>query len=196
VCSSVPGQTVHNGTVAVDDTNSGSGAPWTFSDSGSQSYDVSYSTAGDFTNTATLHQEPGYGGDIAAQATVHVNVYKLQVSKTASTSFTRTWSWTVQKSADQSALTLAQGESFPVNYTVHVSAASAASADSAWTVHGQITLTNPAPMDATVSVADIMPGGVGVTLTDDQDNPLPTSVTVPANDQLVVNYPVGRAAQR
>jgi hypothetical protein len=64
----------------------------------------------------------------------------LQVSKTAETSFTRTWSWNIEKSASTSTLLLADGQIFPVNYSITVNATST---DSDWNVSGQITITNP-----------------------------------------------------
>ena len=44
------------------------------------------------------------------------------VTKTASTSFTRTYSWTINKTADQTGLTLSRGQQFLVNYDVLVDA--------------------------------------------------------------------------
>jgi hypothetical protein len=68
------------------------------------------------------------------------DVDPLQVSKTATTSFTRTWSWNIEKSASTSTLLLADGQLFPVNYSITVNATST---DSDWNVSGQITITNP-----------------------------------------------------
>jgi hypothetical protein len=68
------------------------------------------------------------------------DVDPLQVSKTATTSFTRTWSWNITKSANTTTLLLANGQLFPVNYSITVNATST---DSDWNVSGQITITNP-----------------------------------------------------
>jgi hypothetical protein len=43
-----------------------------------------------------------------------------QVSKTANTTFTRTYNWKIEKSVDQDTLNLFEGDSQTVNYTVSV----------------------------------------------------------------------------
>lgn len=108
-------------------------------------------------NTATI-VETGQ----TANASVTVNCYELAVTKTANTSLTRTWTWTIDKVGDQSQLTLSTGQSFLVNYQVTVSATSA---DSAWAVSGNIAVNNPAPIDATLnSVSDAVSGGINATV--------------------------------
>lgn len=175
-------QTVVNDTVQVtDDTFSPAAGPWTFSDTGSVTFQHTFTSdnPGDNVNVVTLHQA---GGDVSADATVHVNVYSLEVAKTASTSFTRTYTWGIHKSADQSSLTLAVGQTFPVNYKVDVTATPA---DSAWAVGGAITIHNPAPMAATINgVSDVLGDGTQVTLTDAPQFPY----TLPAGQDLVINY--------
>jgi hypothetical protein len=83
------------------------------------------------------------------------DVDPLQVSKTAETSFTRTWSWNIEKSANTSTLLLADGQIFPVNYSITVNATST---DSDWNVSGQITITNPSgnPSAIISSVDDVL----------------------------------------
>jgi hypothetical protein len=83
------------------------------------------------------------------------DVDPLHVSKTATTSFTRTWSWNIEKSANTSTLLLADGQIFPVNYSITVNATST---DSDWNVSGQITITNPSgnPSAIISSVDDIL----------------------------------------
>ena len=62
------------------------------------------------------------------------------VTKTASPSFTRTYSWTIDKTADQAALTLSRGQQFAVGYYVVVDATFG---DSDWAVSGDIVINNP-----------------------------------------------------
>lgn len=110
------------------------------------------------TNTAVLN------GQINLQdsADVTVNCYSLLVTKTATTSFTRTWTWDIEKTGDQTDLTLSLGQQFLVNYTVVVDASSA---DSAWAVAGEIHVNNPAPIDATLNgVNDIVSDGIAATV--------------------------------
>jgi len=64
----------------------------------------------------------------------------LEVTKDATTSYTRTYNWTVDKTADQSALTLSAGQQFLVNYSV---TADATFKDSNLTVSGNISVYNP-----------------------------------------------------
>ena len=83
---------------------------------------------------------------------------ELVVTKTANTTFNRSWTWNIDKSADQTQLLLSQGQNFVVNYVV---ATSAQSQDSNWAVSGQISIFNPAPTSATInSVTDAMTGGI------------------------------------
>jgi hypothetical protein len=82
---------------------------------------------------------------------------ELTVSKTAETSFDRDWSWEIDKSADQTDLTLADGELFEVNYTVVVTGTPT---DSNFAVEGEITIHNPTATAATISdVSDVITTG-------------------------------------
>lgn len=148
--------TLINDTINVDDTNGGS---WAFSGTGSQSYSTTFvcnANEGTTNNTATI-RETGQSDS----ASVTVSCYSLGVTKTAATSFTRTYTWNILKTADQSSLTLALNQSYIVNYSIAVGATHT---DSAWAVSGSITVHNPAPMAATInSVADVISGVGGVT---------------------------------
>jgi hypothetical protein len=84
--------------------------------------------------------------------------YEVDVSKTANTSFKRTYSWTIAKSADQTALTLSVGQQFLVNYDVTVGATYV---DSDWAVNGKITIDNNTPFDATITGVTDAVSGIG-----------------------------------
>jgi hypothetical protein len=121
--------TVVNDSVKVDDTVAGDLG--SFSDSGSVSYSRTFTCDGDegtHDNTATI-RETGQ----SSSASVTVNCYALTVTKDAATSLTRTWDWTIDKSADQTDLLLSTGQLFTVNYEVTVDATSS---DSDWAVTG------------------------------------------------------------
>lgn len=76
------------------------------------------------------------------------------VKKDASTSFTRTYHWTIDKSADQTEITLSAGQQFLVNYTVTIDAAFT---DSDWAVSGNIYVWNRTSNPLTVvSVSDVI----------------------------------------
>jgi hypothetical protein len=79
----------------------------------------------------------------------------LQVSKTAKTSFKRTWNWDIEKSANTSTVLLADGQIFPVNYSITVNTTST---DSDWNVSGKITITNPSgnPTAFISSINDVL----------------------------------------
>ena len=81
-------------------------------------------------------------------------VQPLIVEKTAVTSYDREWDWAIDKTADQTALELAEGESFDVDYTIVVDATSQ---DVNHSVSGDITITNPAgnPAATIASIDDI-----------------------------------------
>ena len=151
--------TLINDIIHMDDTNGGS---WTFNASGSVSYPKTFSCDGDVgthSNTATIRETGQFDG-----ASVTVNCYALEIEKDAHTSFTRTYNWTIDESADQSALILSIGQIFTgVHYSVNVDATYL---DSDWAVSGTITVHNPAPIPATInSISDVVSGVGAATVT-------------------------------
>lgn len=171
--------TLINDSINVDDTN---GQSFSFSASGSQTYNQTFTCDNDkgtHNNTATI-RETGQSDS----ASVTVNCYALAVSKTANTSLTRTYAWRITKSADQSSLTLAIGQSFVVNYTVVVNVTG--HTDSDWAANGTITVHNPAPIDATInSVSDVV-SGLGSSITPDCGVSFP--YILKAGDTLTCSY--------
>jgi hypothetical protein len=99
---------------------------------------------GDFCFMAYVIQ-PDDGGEYQVKLGTKGDNYRVQgdvnlsVTKSASTKLTRTWAWDLDKTADQTSLTLSTGQQFLVNYTLK---ASWASVESKWTVYGNITVTN------------------------------------------------------
>lgn len=89
---------------------------------------------------------------------------ELSVAKTADAAFDRDWSWEITKSADQTDLTLSDGQLFTVNYEVTVAAVSS---DSGFAVSGEITIHNPTASAATVTaVTDVItPGAIAGAVT-------------------------------
>lgn len=82
--------------------------------------------------------------------------YNLMVSKTADTSFTRTYTWGIDKTGSET--NLSTGQVHPVDYTVTTTRTHA---DSDFTVSGTITIKNPWPVPATqLRVTDWLPGAV------------------------------------
>ena len=88
--------------------------------------------------------------------------YEVVVTKTAHTTFTRQYHWTIDKVGDQTSLTLSVGQQFLVNYSVTVDATFE---DSDWAVDGVITIYNPDPTYPAIltGVADEVSGFGAVT---------------------------------
>lgn len=138
--------------VNVSDTN-GSAQP--FAGSGTWSYTKTFTCDGDegsHGNTATI-VETGQSDS----ASVLVACYALGVTKSARTEHDRTYTWSITKTASTDTVTLSPGQLVQVGYTVSVSAVPA---DSGWAANGTITVTNGAPIPATLNgVTDALPGG-------------------------------------
>lgn len=84
----------------------------------------------------------------------------LTVSKTATTAFTRTHNWSIKKSVDKTTVQR-KGGTATFNYTVD--AATTGSIDSAWTVSGTISVTNPNDWESVSgSVVDLLADAGGV----------------------------------
>jgi hypothetical protein len=104
----------------------------------------------------------------------------LTVSKTATASFTRTFTWGITKSVDQT-LVQQSGTTATFNYTVTVTHDSGT--DSDWQVTGTITVNNPNGFDITgVDVADADNNGGNCTVTGG------TNVTVLAGKSVTLSY--------
>jgi hypothetical protein len=113
--------------------------------------------------------------------------YRLTATKTATTSYTRTYTWTIDKMANQTSLRLMPGQQFPVDYTVTVSDTYV---DSAFAVSGRITATNNTPVTFVVSsVADLLD------LSGGDRSPVVNGCTLPATldpgESLVCTYRLG-----
>lgn len=148
-----------NASVQVDDSN---GQSWNMTDSAELSYSRDFTCgneAGDLpphVNTATI-AETGQ----SASATVRVSCYAPTVGKTAATSFNRHYDWSLDKSATQTELTLRLGQTLELGYEI---AANATPRDAEFRAEGAISVTNPAPMEMNVTVADSLEGASGMTL--------------------------------
>jgi len=187
--------TVVNGSIDVTDTN---GMSWDdITDDDSFTYPETFDCGedeGTHPNTATITQT-GQSDD----ATVTVNCYQLTVTKDADTSFTRDHDWDIAKTrvilpeeidgdGDPSTLTLADSQTYDINYEITVW--TTGYTDSDWAVTGTITIVNPAPIDAVgVDVSDVV--SVGINAVVDCDDVLAgnqTTVTIPANDSVDCSY--------
>ncbi|KHG64665.1 hypothetical protein QT17_11065 [Thermus sp. 2.9] len=81
--------------------------------------------------------------------------YRLDMEKTARTTYTRQYFWEIHKSGDQQNLTLSPGQVFPVNYQVEVKVSRYEDRDFA--VSGDITIRNNTPITFVVQgVSDVV----------------------------------------
>jgi uncharacterized repeat protein (TIGR01451 family) len=109
-----------------------------------------------------------------------VTICPIVVTKTAETTFTRTWEWDIDKSVDPDEWNLFTGESGTSEYTVDITRTG--SVDSDWAVSGTITITNPASIAATLTeVTDVISPNISA----DVDCP---ALIVPANDSIDCTY--------
>ena len=127
---------------AIDVTDSDGAGPWHFTDSGSVSYSKTFTdpagTCTDHKNTATITQT-GQSDDATVKDCQGVD---LQVTKDAKPSFTRTFKWTIKKSASPTSVQLGgNGGQTKVTYTVTVQ--HDAGTDGSWQVNGKIHVKNP-----------------------------------------------------
>ena len=141
--------------------------------------------AGENVNTAVI-TEADSGDFDDDDASVTITCHELTVTKDAIPTFDRDWTWTIDKNADATEITINADESATINYEVDVSATHL---DSGWAVSGTITITNPAPIAATgVSVSDALDGGIGATVDCSAEAGIQTTVNVAANSFATCSY--------
>jgi len=113
------------------------------------------------TSDGNLHAPLNPNGDYAGLS--HIDIcfhYQLSVTKTAVTTYTRTYDWTVEKSClGPDPLTLSPGQSYDYPFSVQINNTYT---DSDWKVMGDITIFNNTPHDAVIEdVTDLItPGNI------------------------------------
>jgi hypothetical protein len=177
--------TVVDDSVTLSDTVQGDLGSFDTSDS--VAYDRTFTCpddAGDNPNTATIVGDDSGDELDSDSANVVVNCYELAVTKDATTSFKRTltYDWTIEKVAAPIDQTVEIGESAFVTYDVTVGATLLSDETSDLMVSGNIVVSNPAPINATlVSVTDLVSPDIAATV----DCP---SLVVPSGGDLVCTY--------
>lgn len=186
-----------NGCVMVDDTNPAGPqdvqvcttdpSPTTFTYTGTVSGEAGTCTPND--NTATIGAViAGFAPlglpaslDSASATVTDCQGADLTVEKTAVPSFTRTYTWGIDKTADPTTVYTAGGADGTSDYTVAVTHDTGT--DSGWQVNGKITVSNPNDWeDITADVADTIDNGGDCTVTGG------AGVVVPANDSVTLDY--------
>ena len=137
--------------------------------------------AGAYSNIGTATGTPPTGSNVTAMdPSSYYGVQDLTIIKTATPTFTRTYSWSIAKAVDK---TLVQqvGGSATFNYTVNVN--QTGFSDSAWAMTGTITITNPNNFAVTLSgLTDVASAGTNCSL--NTGGPY----TVPKGGSLPVGY--------
>ena len=133
-------------------------------------------------NTATFTTNDTNTTGSASKSVQECTPEDLQVSKNATPGFTRTYSWSIAKSASPNQFVQPAGSKATANYTVTVT--QTGYTDSGWQASGMITLTNPNDFfDFTgVNVSDAVDDGGLCSVTDGSD------VTVPASSSVKLPY--------
>jgi hypothetical protein len=136
-------------------------------------------TCTSYSNTATIVQTGQTAGPVTVKVCVGLD---LGVSKTAATSFTRTFHWGITKAVDKTQVSLVHStDTATFNYTVNVT--HNAGTDSNWQVNGSITVTNPNDWEAiTANVTDAVADGGSCVVTGG------TGVSVPAGGSASLPY--------
>jgi hypothetical protein len=133
----------------------------------------------DYTNRATI-KETGQFADETVTVCAPVGV---EVEKTASGTYDRTYKWLIDKQVDKTRVDIDDGE-HTFNYTV--TATPNGYQDSGWTMGGTITVKNPNTFKAmTVDITDVpnVGGGAACTVTNGEDVEIGKATVV--NGQVV-----------
>lgn len=96
-----------------------------------------------------LHPPGNASGGVAAIS--HISFcfdLEVAVSKNATTRFTRTFDWSIAKTASVANMQLRPGDKGAIDYTI---TPSSVATDSDWAVSGQVKIANPWPLPATVT---------------------------------------------
>jgi len=119
--------------------------------------------------------------------------YGITVTKTATTSYIRTFDWTIQKTAKPTSVT-ATGATTPVGYTVVVTKGPAV--DSGFTVSGTITVSNSGYTDVTgVTVTDETAPSTPCALTGAADLTIPKAISPTEPGSVDIPYSCPLAAK-
>jgi hypothetical protein len=143
---------------------------------------VAATEAGSVENTVTAAGSY-YGNVVDDTDSCTTTVWELSVSKTAVSYYTREWDWTLDKSVDQDSIEICDDTPVTIQYTIDVTRTNT---DSDHNVSGTITVNNPAPINASVTVTDDY-AGISATVNC-------PSATVAAESSLVCTYSIDLAS--
>jgi hypothetical protein len=179
--------TIVDGSVDVTDSSQGDLGSVSYSDASPKllTYSIDRSgvasTCTEYDNTASfLTSDTQSTGSDSASVTV-CDGSDLGVSKTAHPSYTRTYTWGIDKSVDHSQVNQPSGSTATSNYTVAVS--HDGGTDSAWKVDGKITVSNPNDWESiTADVSDLIDNGGSCSVTGG------SGVEIPAGGSVTLDY--------
>jgi hypothetical protein len=179
-------------------TGSVSGTTITFTytarSDGCSTTNVAYDTSGNTANNDIIDNGSNDGSGTAAAGFAFVDSngdviacggggakLDLSVSKTATPSFKRTFTWGISKQVDKTEIDIADGGSATFNYTVNVTHDAGAYSD--WQVNGTITVSNPNSFAVSgVNISDAIDNSGNCSVTNG------SNLTVPANGSVIRSY--------
>ncbi|HEX3510841.1 MAG TPA: hypothetical protein VHT27_07045 [Solirubrobacteraceae bacterium] len=182
--------TIVDGSVNVSDTLAGALGSVSYTDASPKEFSYWHTFNGDPSATCTTHENTASfktgtthtTGSASQPVKVCVGA-DLNVSKTATPSFQRTYKWGISKSVDKTEVEVPLGGSAAFKYTVAVTHDSGT--DSAWSVGGKITVSNPNDWEAVAltGVSDAIDNGGSCSITGGN----PTG-SVPAGSSVELEY--------
>ena len=131
-------------------------------------------------NTATIIQTGQ-----SDSASVVVNCYAPVISKTAAGTYDEVHDWTVVKTVSPASQSAFAGDKVNYEWTVTVEEKVS---EANFKVDGVITVVNPAPMDMTVALADVLEGGTAASIGDADCTITDGMLLVPAGATVACDY--------
>ena len=171
--------------VNISDTN---GVSWNFSDSGQQTYNLSFNCSGvEYANDKGVYTRDNTATIIQTQqndtASVNVECFKVEAAKDAVPLINESYAWTINKSVTPGALQLFDWQNGSSNYTVSVTKTLISGAVNS--VSGHVNITNPATIPLTVTgLSDNISGGIIPTV----DCGVTFPYSLPAGQTLACSY--------
>jgi len=178
---------VDNGTDPNFQTFTKTEGTYAVTESGVNGWDLSGVVCEDPTSDSTINGQTATiklkAGETVTCTFTNTQRQDLTVSKTANGSYNRTYTWDINKSIDETSSSVTISPDGTATFNYNVLAKQTGFIDSAWTLTGTITVSNPNSFDVTgVTITDTFAGGGTCTVTNG------TNVTVPANGSVSRDY--------
>lgn len=178
---------VDNGTDPNFQTFTKTEGTYAVTESGVNGWDLSGVVCEDPTSDSTINGQTATiklkAGETVTCTFTNTQRQDLTVSKTANGGYNRTYTWDIDKTIDETSSSVTISPDGTATFNYNVLAKQTGFIDSAWTLTGTITVSNPNSFDVTgVTITDSFAGGGTCTVTNG------TNVTVPANGSVSRDY--------